>query len=456
MNSNVNKWVVLLVATLASFLTPFMVSAIVIALPTIGREFALDTVLLGWVSTAYLLAAAVFLLPFGRLADIHGRKRVFLYGTIVYTVSSFLAALAPTGGWLIAGRVLQGIGSAMIFGTGVAILTSVFPPGERGKVLGFNVAATYLGLSLGPFLGGLLTGWLGWRSIFLVQVPLGLLIAVLVLWKMQGEWAEARGETFDWLGSITYSLALVALMVGFSMLPAWGGAGLILVGVAGLIAFGIWEIRTTSPVLNVALFRHNQVFTFSNLAALINYSATYAVTFLLSLYLQYIKGFPPLTAGLILVAQPAVQAAFSPVAGHLSDRIEPRLVASLGMAVTTVGLFLLIFLGEASPLEFIVFSLVLLGFGFALFSSPNTNAVMGAVERRFYGVASATLGTMRLVGQTLSMGIAMLVFAMLIGSVPITPAHYSAFLQSVSVIFIVMTILCCIGVFASLVRGKVR
>ncbi|HEX9899696.1 MAG TPA: MFS transporter, partial [Candidatus Methylomirabilis sp.] len=202
--------------------------------------------------------------------------------------------------------------------------------------------------------------------------------------------------------------------------------------------------------------RGNAVFTFSNLAALINYSATFAVTFLLSLYLQYTKGLGPRDAGLILVSQPLVMAAFSPIAGRLSDRIEPRTVASLGMAFTVLGLVLLAFLGEGTPLAFIVATLVILGFGFALFSSPNTNAVMSSVDRRLYGVASATLGTMRLSGQMLSMGIAMLVFALYVGRVRIGAANPASFLYSLKVAFAIFAILCFFGIFASLARGRLK
>lgn len=344
----------------------------------------------------------------------------------------------------------------MILGTGVAILTSVFPLGERGKSLGINATAVYLGLSLGPFLGGFLTQHLGWRSIFLVNVPLGLMIIIFVFWKLRGEWAEARGEKFDFIGSTIYSLTLIAVMYGLSLLPDMSGAWLILIGVLGILTFVKWEMRVESPVLDVNLFRNSRVFAFSNLAALINYSATFAVGFLLSLYLQYIKGLTPQSAGLILVSQPVVQAIFSPFAGWLSDRIEPRIVASIGMALTTIGLFLLTFLNEKTALEFIVCSLILLGLGFALFSSPNTNAVMSSIEKKFYGVASAMLGTMRLTGQTLSIGIATLIFAIYIGRVQITPEYYYSFLISVEVAFIIFAFLCLIGIFASLVRGKMR
>jgi MFS family permease len=332
----------------------------------------------------------------------------------------------------------------------------VFPAGERGKALGINVAAVYLGLSLGPFLGGLLTQHLGWRSVFLVNVPLGLTIIALVWWQLDGEWAEARGEGFDLVGSIIYGLSLVAIMYGFSALPAMLGALLILVGVAGIVAFVWWEARVEYPVLNMALFRGNTVFAFSNLAALINYSATFAVAFLMSLYLQYVRGLSPQSAGLVLVSQPIVQAVFSPFAGRLSDRVESRTVATAGMAFTVVGLVLLTGLDDDTSLRFIVAILMLLGFGFALFSSPNTNAIMSSVEKRFYGVASATLGTMRLIGQMFSMGIAMLIFSLLMGKAQITPENYPSLLASANLAFTIFAILCFGGIFASLARGKVR
>jgi len=455
-DDSANKRAALLVATLGSFLTPFMGSSINIALPTIGNELAMDAISLGWVATAYLLSAAMFLVPFGRLADIYGRKRIFTYGIITYAVAAIVSAVATSATMLIASRVLQGVGGAMIFSTGVAILTSVFPAEERGKALGINVAAVYAGLSLGPFLGGFLTQHFGWRSIFVANIPLALIIIAFIFWKLKGEWAEAKGEKFDITGSVIYSLMLLATMYGFTLLPEMSGAWLILVGAVGVVAFVKWEMKVKSPVLNLGLFKNNPVFALSNLAALINYSATFAVGFLLSLYLQYIKGLSPQNAGLVLVAAPVVQAVFSPLAGRLSDRIEPRIVASTGMALVVIGLFLFTFLDQETSLGFIVASLVLLGFGFALFSSPNTNAVMSSVEKRFYGVASGTLATMRQVGMTFSMGLAMLLFAIFIGRVQITPEYHPLFLKSVNLAFIIFTVLCFGGIFASLARGKLR
>lgn len=248
----------------------------------------------------------------------------------------------------------------------------------------------------------------------------------------------------------------IAIMYGFTMLPELPGAVLILAGALGIVAFVKWENRVEHPILHINLFRNNRVFALSNLAALINYSATFAVGFLLSLYLQYIKGLTPQNAGLVLVASPVVQAIFSPFAGRLSDKIEPRIVSSAGMGLAVIGLIFFIFLDKTTSLWFIIAGLIILGLGFALFTSPNTNAVMSSVNKRFYGVASATLATMRQIGMMFSMGMVMLIFAMYLGRVQITPEYYPAFMSSVNTAFIIFAIFCFGGIFASLARGKVR
>jgi EmrB/QacA subfamily drug resistance transporter len=455
-----SKRVVLLVTTIASFIAPFTLSAVNIALPRLGNELSLDAVMLGWIAAAYLLSSATFLVPFGRIADIYGRKKIFIWGIVIFTLSSLFAGMASSAQMLISCRVFQGIGSAMYAGTAVALLTTVFPANETGKVLGINVAATYIGLSLGPVLGGILTQHLGWRSIFFLSAFLGLVVIGIVLWKLKGEWTGAKGERFDSVGSVIYILGLVALVCGFTFMQEsaemWLGACLIVGGIVGLSAFTRWEMRTRSPVLDISLLRNSKTFTFSNVAALINYSATWAVSFLISLYLQYLKGFNPESAGLILVAMPAMQAIFSPLAGRLSDRIEPRLIASAGMVLTTVGLVIFIFLNKETPVAFIIGNLILMGLGFAFFSSPNTNAVMSSAPKTAYGVASATLATMRQVGMVFSMGVAMLMFALYMGRVQITPKYYALFQESMKTSFIVFAVLCFGGIFASLARGKVR
>lgn len=442
--------------TIGAFLTPFMVSSLNIALPAMGKEYAMSAVALGWIPTVYILATAALLVPFGRIGDLFGRRRIYIAGTLIYSVAALLAALAPSEALLLAARAVQGAGAAMIFGTGMAILISAFPLGERGRVLGINISATYLGLSLGPVIGGVLTQRLGWRSVFVVTGVLGLAVAAVFALKVKAEWKETRTGPFDYFGSAVYALALVLVVWGLSELPAVLGA--VVMG-AGLVAFAVfawWETKAIAPILDVPLFRHNRVFALSNLAALINYSATFAVGFLLSLYLQYIKAFNAETAGLILIAQPALMTLCSPFAGKLSDRVEPRIVASAGMALTVAGLLLFTVLGSGTPVWYVVLVLCLHGVGFGLFSSPNTNTVMSSVRKEFYGLASATVATMRVIGQMLSMGLAMLVFAVVMGKVEVTPENYGAFLTSVRAAFAIFTALCVVGLLASLARGNLR
>jgi len=456
MNDHITKKAALIIAIISSFVTPFLSSAVNVALPSMARLFQIDAVILSWVATSYLLASVVFLVPFGRLADIHGRKRMLLWGYIVFTISTLGCGLANTVPVLLLFRIIQGFSSAMIFATGMAIVVSAFPPQERGRVLGITVSSVYVGLSAGPFIGGFLTEYLSWRGVFLVNVPLGLIIIFLVLYKLRGEWAEAKGEKFDTIGSLIYGFGIIALIYGLTHLSTFKGLCLIIFGILVMYAFVKWETRVESPVFQLALFKHNRVFAFSNLAALIHYSATSGVSFLLSLYLQHIKALSPQEAGLVLIAQPIVQALFSPLAGILSDKIEPRIVSTLGMAITTLGLLSFVFLTQSTGLPIILSTLLILGFGFALFSSPNMNAVMSSVEKKFFGLASGSTGTMRMFGMVISMGVATLVFNHFIGRVQITPEVYPVFTKSIKIAFLIFTIFCVAGVFASMVRGRVR
>lgn len=448
------KRTALTVASFASFITPFMGSAINIALPKIGDEMQVGAVTLSWVATAYLLASAVFLVPFGRIADIVGRKKIFQAGLISFSVATIICLWAPTIEWLLIGRIAQGAGSALIFGTAIAIITSVFPTGERGKAMGIAIASVYLGLTLGPFAGGWLVEMLGWRSIFGFTLLLGAISLVLSLTFLKGEWAEARGQKMDWVGSIIYGLSLSAFMCGFSFIQQNWGVFAALLGLAGLLFFFWYESRQTSPVLNINLFRKNRVFAFSNLAALINYSATFAIAFLLSLYLQYIKSYNAAEAGTILAIQPVLMAIISPFTGRLSDKVAPRILASIGMGLIALGLFAMIFINKDTSMTFIVANLILFGIGYAFFSSPNTNAIMSSVERKHYGIASGMVGTMRLVGQISSIALASMIFQLYLGNQAVEPENYPQFITSVKTDFVIFAILCLIGVFLSLARGK--
>ncbi|MDF1560279.1 MAG: MFS transporter [Bacteroidales bacterium] len=445
---------VLTVTAFASFLTPFMGSAVNLALPSIGEEFGLNAVTLNWIVSSYMLTTSMLLLPAGRAGDILGRRKIFTAGMIVFTLSMILLTFTPGIRWLIGIRILQGVGGAMMFGTNMAILTSVFPPGERGRAMGINVTAVYAGLASGPFLGGLLTRYLGWRCIFAFLIPMGIISLILIRTRMKKEWADARGESFDWQGSVVYGLAMAALMYGFSKLPSPGGWIITGVGLLLMPLFIMREKRAVHPLFDITLISRNRVFAFSSLAALIHYAATSAIGFFLSLFLQYIKELGPRDAGFVLMSWPVTMALISPLAGKLSDHHNPGVLASIGMAISTAGLIMLCFLTQQTSVVFVVIVLLIMGAGFSLFSSPNSNAIMSSVEKRQLGNASGMLGTMRNVGQTFSMAIALMLLALYMGQEKISPDNYPQLMNSMKSAFIVFSILCFAGVFASLARNK--
>ena len=269
------KRAALIVGAISSFLTPFMGSSVNVALPSIAAEFSMSGILLSWVQTSYLLATAIFLVPIGKIADIYGRKKIFTYGSIIYTISAFLIGLAQSPEQIIIFRVIQGLGSSMIFSTGLAIVTSVFPPKERGKAIGIIIGAVYIGLAMGPSVGGVMTEHFGWRSIFFMNLPLGLIVIFSIFLKLKGEWAEAKGEKLDILGAVIYGISLAVLIYGLPKLNQSTGIYLVAGGFIGLVLFVIWEMKVKTPVFHINLFRKNITFALSNLAAFINYSSTF-------------------------------------------------------------------------------------------------------------------------------------------------------------------------------------
>jgi EmrB/QacA subfamily drug resistance transporter len=454
MYSQTEKSVLLLISSLASFLVPYTVSSLNVALPAIGSSFGLDAVTLGWVTTAYLLIAAVFMLPFGKLADIYGRKRVFIIGTILFAIGSLLAAISWSGSVIIIARMIQGLGGAMVFSTSMAIVTVVFPPGERGRAIGIITATVYAGLSLGPVLGGFLTQMYGWPSIFIVNVPLALIVVVLTILFLHDEWKDLKSG-FDSGGAVLYGCMLMGIMYGLTVLPSPASILWIGGGVAGGYLFFRWEQKQERPLIRLSTFRTNRTFLCSNVAAMINYAVVFAVGFLVSLSLQYTRGFDPATTGMILLAQPLVQTVVSPLAGKASDSVEPAIIATLGMAATTIGLGVLLIVLPSGSVLWILAGLVILGLGYGLFSSPNTNAIMSSVEVTDLGMASGMVSTMRTVGQLISLAIAMMVFSVVIGTVKITPDVYKQLELSTSIIFLIFIGLGILGMFTSYVRGTV-
>ena len=445
---------ILVVTAFTAFLISFVFSAFNVALPAIGSEFTADAVALGWVISSFTLTTGISLLIFGRIGDIVGRRKIFTLGMVFFTLSTFLMIFSWNISILIFLRAVKGIANAMISGTIMAIVSAVFQPGERGKALGLNLTSTYLGISLGPFGGGLLVQYFGWRSILVVLVPFQIISLILIKLKFKTEWADSAGEKFDWKGSLAFGFAMFAFMYGFSLLPSVTGWIFLGGGFLFGVLFVIIELRVNNPIFDFQLILNNRMFAFSSLASIFVYIAMGAIGFFSSLYLQYLKNLDAAAAGLIMISQPLTTALLSTLSGKLSDRINPGIIASIGLGIVSIGLFMFFLIGEASSIAYLVSLLVIIGFGFGMFSSPNTNAIMSSVENKFLGTASATLGTVRTIGQMMSMGIAMILFSLYIGREVISPTVYPALLAAIQRGFLIFSIIAALGIFVSLARSK--
>lgn len=445
----------LFITSLASFINPFIGSATNIILPSIGREFKLSAITLSWIGLGFLLSASIFLIPFGRLADIYGRKKMFLYGTFLFGISSLFCSLSSSEVFLIIFRVIQGLGGAMFFGISIALLSSIYPPEERGKALGINAGMVYLGLSTGPFFGGFLTNYLSWRSLFFLNFLLTFFLFFITKFKLKGEWVDAKGERYDILGAIYLTFSLLFMQIGISFLHK-KGYFLFFFSLVLFFIFISYERKKEFPLFNLNLIFKNQLFLFSNLSALINYSATFAIGFFISLYLQYIKGFSPLKAGIILIIQPLLMAISSPIVGKKSDEIEPRFLSSFGMFLSFIGMALTLKLNVNSSIYLVFCILFLFGLGNGFFASPNTNAIMGSVEKKYYGLATGTLATMRSFGMAIGMASSTFIFGIFLKNKAIVKETFNLFISSLKTYSFIFSIVLLIGIFTSFKRGKMH
>lgn len=445
---------VLFVTCMAASLVPLMGSALNLALPYINETFSLSASQSGWIMTSYLLSTAIFQIPAARLADIVGRRKIFTAGVVIFFVFSVLCGLASSGTSLIVYRSLSGLGSSMIFATNMAIITAVVPPQKRGWALGIHVGTVYFSLAAGPFIGGFLTQQLGWHSIFFLAAGMSLAVFIGTVMLVKYEWKSNESKAFDYIGTIMYAVGLSSLIYGFSLLPHTSGFVLTGGGLAMLAFFTFFERNRPNPVFNVNIFFRSRLFRHASFSALINYSTTTSISFMLSLYLQYTRGLTPTQAGIILVAQSFIMAIVSLKSGRLSDRIDPVKMAATGMGIILLGLIGLCFLTETTSYVYIFVVLAWIGFGFGIFVSPNTNIIMSSVEKSEYGLASATTGTMRLVGQAFSMGLAMMAMSFAIGKAQLSPEVTPQLIISLRITFIISVLLCFIGTYSSSVRKK--
>lgn len=446
------KTTIFVVITTA-FITTFTGSALNLSIPDLGHHFGVSASFVGWLVTAYMLTVAALSVPFGRIADLTCRKRILVIGILIFSLSSLVSVFGISMWMLIILRIIQGLGGAMVFSTNTAVLISAFPGKDRGKVLGYSIASTYVGLSAGPVIGGFLNHNLGWRSIFALTALIGIVVLIIAWSKLPKDDCSHDKANYDVLGNILYIGMIVLTMYGlseFSMKPV--PVALVACGLLLGFLFVRHELKLENPVVQVRIFKSNIAYSFSNLAALLNYGATFAIGYLMSIYLQVVMGYSSQTAGFILIAQPALMAILSPYTGKLSDRISPFKLASFGMALCAAGVLIFAFVGMNTPLWIIIAALVITGIGFAFFSSPNTNAVMACVEPENYGVASSILATMRSIGHTSSMVIVTVIVAKYMGDQALADAEPELLIQTMHTAFLIFAVVCAVGVFISLKR----
>ena len=447
------KNLILLICSVLSFFTVFAVNAVMVVIPTIAAEFHMSNIVQNWVTIIFLLVVAVMSVPAGQISAKYGLKKITILSIILFIIVSIANVLVTSAEQFLACRFILGISLSLINVTSMAMVVSAFPPQERGKALGINITGVYIGLSLSPVLGGVLNYNLGWRSVVLFGVPFLFVILALLLFKVDDEWITFKDIPLDLKGSLFYGVGMVLFMYGFTILNEPLGVILTALGIVTLIIFGLIELKQKYPVFDIRFFK-NRKFLSSNFASLSAYLATFAVTTILNYHLQYIKGLDSQTAGIILLVAPLCQVVLAPIAGRLSDRYVPQILAALGMGLGTVSLFLFSFLNETTPFEFLVISMIIYGVGFGLFSPPNTNVIMGSVPPKDTSVASAAVATMRTVGQAMSIGILTLVFAFVMGNVPIIEKYYPLLISSCQITCLICVVLCIASVFASFVGIK--
>ena len=408
------KWWVLAAVSTGSFMTALDGSVVNTILPVIKDAFRSNVATVEWIVTVYLLVISGLLLTFGRLGDLRGHKSVFVWGFGIFVLSSALCGASVSAEMLILFRGLQAIGGAMLASNSPAILTANFPPERRGQAIGLNSMVTYLGLTVGPSLGGWLAQTLGWRSVFYINLPVGALALTLSLLFIPKDIPTETGKKFDLAGAALFLAGLVSLMLGLNQGAEWGWLsaptlGLIAAALVLLTIFVLVELRSPAPMLDLSLFR-NPLFSASTASALLNYICVYSLMFLMPFYLIQGRGLNPAQAGLILTAQPIIMAIVAPISGSLSDRTGARLPGMIGMALLAAGLFLLSRLGPGSPIWMVVLGLAIAGPGTGTFISPNTSALLGAAPRHRQGIASGVLASGRNVGMVLGIGLAGAIF----------------------------------------------
>jgi EmrB/QacA subfamily drug resistance transporter len=446
--------VALIAVCIGYLIAPMGMAAVNVAIPTLAADLQANAIKVGWLPTLYILANVAFMLPFGKLADNYGRKRIYVLGLLLNAVAAGMCAIGTHIDWILFWRFVQGASGAMIFGTGIAIITSVTPSHKRGAALGIVAACVYVGLTLAPAVGGWLTEWLGWRSVFYFQIPLVMALLIFIHLRLSGEWKNDEHSRFDWVGSVIFISFSGALVYGLSKLPSVFGMMLVLFSFACLFAFVVHQSRDRQPLIRVQMFKESRVFSLSLSTSFLMYGSNFAIIFLLSLYLQYIKGFSPSQAGQILLLQALCMAIVAPMAGKLSDRFQPRIVATTGCIIVAIGFAFLNQINTDTSATYISVSLALVGLGFGLFSTPNNNAIMGAVKEQEVGVASASMNLSRTIGNLVGMSIVNLMMHYYIGDATFTADTNPELMSTISLALMMSLSFVVVASFISALRGR--
>ena len=444
---------VVFVSFITSFFAVFLSNGIIIGVPAIAQDFAMNNVIQNWVPTILFLVVAVFTVPAGQISGKFGVKKSLLAGILVFLFGSIGACLAFSTESFLVFRMIQGAGVAFLNVSAMAMVVQAVKPQNRGKALGFTVTGVYLATSLSPVICGFLVHNLGWRSMFYFVIPFLVLCIILMLTKIPQEWKTYQHDKIDKVGSMLYAIGILLFIYGFTTLITSTGKILTVAGIILLVIFGLYELRQKSPVFNMNLFK-NKKFTSSNVAALCSYLAIMVVTTILNYHFQYVRGWDAQMSGMILIITPIIMAIMAPNAGKLSDRIHPQKLAAIGIGIAAVALAILTFLTGDTPIYIVILAMVLQGIGMGLFSSPNMNAIMSSVPPKDAPTASASQATMRTIGQTMSLGLLTLIFAWVMGSLELAPQYASMIVQASQTICLICTIACILAVFASLVGIK--
>jgi EmrB/QacA subfamily drug resistance transporter len=425
-----------------------------IAIPDLATDLQANGKMVAWLPTLFILSSVIFMLPAGKLADNYGRKRIYTYGLALNAFSSLMCGIGTNMEWVLFWRFVQGGAAAMIFGTGVAIITSVTPSHKRGAALGITAACIYVGLTVAPAVGGWLTELWGWRSVFLFQVPIVIALLVLIKLYLKGEWKSAEKSKYDWWGTLIFAVFASALVFGLSALPSMFGFVLLALSVSSLFLFVLHQSRSRRPLIRVQMFQESRVFSMSLTTSLLMYASNFPLVFLMSLYLQYVSGFSPSEAGQIILIQALAMAIMAPLSGKLADRFQPRLVATLGCAIVACGLFALSGMRLDTSATYIAGSLLLIGIGFGLFSTPNNNAIMGATKAHELGAASASMNLARTIGNLISMSLVNLMVHYYIGDAQFSEAQNPALILTVELAVNMSLVFVVIACVISGLRGR--